>query len=411
MRFVRSHQGLRGAIDGVVSEGNSTGCGVCAAMFNGVKMSLRDGYQRPDLASTLSSDEPAAVRDFSRVCPGVGLRAPSAAASGPNFHPVFGRFTEAWEGHAADPAVRRAGSSGGVLTALSEWLLETGEAKRVVGAAMDPSRPTRTVSISMTSPAQVRESSGSRYAPVSIASCSAAAEDVVVGKPCEIAATRARHLAAKSRPPLLLSFFCAGTPSQYATDDLVQELGHVVEGVESLRYRGDGWPGDFVVTSDRGRSVLSYDESWGQHLGRRLQPRCKICVDGTGEYSDVSVGDYWEGDDRGYPVFDSAPGKSVVIARTDRGRDLLKRACEAGILELVPVTLDEVAAVQPLQRMRRLTLAGRLLGRRSAGSAVPKYRGFRLWSSLVRYPLVNLRAARGARGRTRRERLSAGRRP
>lgn len=401
---------LEDAIGRVVAEGNCSGCGACASVLPGVKMGMEDGFLRPHVTGSAQSPSAARARArdrelFEGICPGVSLRAPARRQSGSLRHPVFGRYEQAWQGSAVDPAIRRAGSSGGVLTALSQWLIDTGQVHRVLGAAMDPVHPTRTVPLFLTTRELALASTGSRYAPVSVAACPVnGSVEAVVGKPCEVAALRTLHRETDSETPVLLSFFCAGTPSQTATDDLVSELGHNVSSVTSLRYRGEGWPGEFVVESDRGRSTMSYDQSWGAHLGRRIQDRCKICVDGTGEFADIAVGDFWEADDRGFPVFADAPGNSVVIARTERGRDLLVRAEREGVVDLHPVDLDVVLRVQPLQRARRTTVAARLIGRRLAGFAVPRYRGFGLWRSLVRHPLMSVKAARGTRWRSLRQR-------
>ena len=141
---------------------------------------------------------------------------------------------------------------------------------------------------------------------------------------------------------------------------------------------------------------MSYEESWGGHLGRRLQSRCKVCVDGTGEAADISVGDYWEADDQGYPSFASAPGSSVIFARTQRGHDLLLAAAGAGIISLSAIDLGRVEAVQPLQRWRKRTLIGRLAGRLLAGMKIPRYQGFGLFSAGIVAPGRTARAGVGS---------------
>ena len=141
---------------------------------------------------------------------------------------------------------------------------------------------------------------------------------------------------------------------------------------------------------------MSYSESWGEHLGRDVQWRCRLCVDGTGAHADVSVGDFWETDDRGFPLFSEADGRSVAIARTERGERLLRDASEAGYVALRPVDPDAVAAIQPLQTDRKLTLAARLIGRRLAGRSVPRYSGY----GLVRLQLSAIRRAPRAAART-----------
>ena len=59
---------------------------------------------------------------------------------------------------------------------------------------------------------------------------------------------------------LVLTFFCAGTPSTKGTLDLMKSLNVNPEKVTSVRYRGDGWPGRFTVISANGggENSLSY---------------------------------------------------------------------------------------------------------------------------------------------------------
>jgi coenzyme F420 hydrogenase subunit beta len=230
---------------------------------------------------------------------------------------------------------------------------------------------------------------------------------LTVGKPCEVSAVRAVADLRGERPPLLLSFFCAGTPAQRATDGLVRSLGGDPDDVVDLRYRGDGWPGSFVARSSDGRSVRTgYDESWGKHLGPTTQWRCKLCPDGTGESADVVAGDFWLADDRGYPLFAEQDGRSALIARTAAGRELVEAAVAAGALVVEAVDLDAVAAVQPLQVNRRRTLWGRLMGARLASRAVPRYRGFGLLRAGLAEPRQTVRAGRGTWRRSRSARRS-----
>lgn len=380
-----------------------SGCGACALLDDGLEMLDDGGFRRPhrttpSTASAAQDRENA--RRFRAACPGVEVRSPRP--DGGVVDPVLGPVLGAWEAWAADPEARFRGSSGGVLTALAAWLAENGEAAQVVGArAADPD-PRRTVTVRIQSREEALASAGSRYAPVSTAASPDALDPhgAVVGKPCEVSALRTL---AGPDAPLLLSFFCAGTPNQAATDRLVEELGLPADAPpDTLRYRGHGWPGDFVARAD-GREVRTdYDTSWGRHLGPTVQWRCKICPDGVGESSDVTAGDFWRTDDRGYPVFTEGDGVSALLARTPRGLDVVRRAIAAGVLEARPVDVREVAAVQPFQRRRRATLLGRLVGARLAGRRVPRYRGFGLLRQALADPRATVRTARGSFERVRR---------
>ncbi|MCM3696584.1 Coenzyme F420 hydrogenase/dehydrogenase, beta subunit C-terminal domain [Microbacterium oleivorans] len=388
---------LAEAVDAVVRNDNCTGCGVCALVSDRVSMGLSaDGFMRPTVTPSADDAAQEETRTFRASCPGVILRAPAAEAA---THWLFGRVMRAWEGHAADPAVRRAGSSGGVLTALVAFIGESGDSPTVVGAAQDAARPSRTVPVTITTREEALRAAGSRYAPVSVPSSWNGG--ALVGKPCEVAGLRQYLDATSAGDPILLSFFCAGTPSQHATESLIRKLGGDPDRITSLRYRGEGWPGRFAFTGPSSGSE-DYNESWGHHLGRQLQSRCKICPDGTGEHADIAVGDYWATDERGFPTFDEGEGSSVVIARTSRGAALIERAVSAGVLALSPIDLDDVARVQPLQSERRRVQVGRSLGRLLAGFRVPRFRGYRGLVLAVRNPRRNLQAARGTWGRARR---------
>ena len=403
---------LNHEIAAVVRSGGCSGCGACCQIDGNLTMTLdAQGYARPvrldDAGSPSTLDDATAVQQFRQSCPGVrveAVRPPGAVR-----HPTRGPARATWRAWAADEQVRHSGSSGGVLTALAGWLSERGDTAQVVGAAPSPEDPRRTVSVRIRSRAEALASSGSRYGPVSNASARSALDPAgaFVGKPCEASAVRSLALARGQEPPLILSFFCAGTPSQQATDDLVDELGMPQSAqVTSLRYRGAGWPGRFVARGDDGTEVsASYHESWGLHLGRTVQWRCKICPDGVGESSDISAADLWRTGARGYPQFDESPGVSALLARTERGLRVVAEAVEAGVLVVEPIDLAELAAVQPLQNKRRETLLGRTLAARLAGRRPPRYRGFGLFRLAMRRPSETLRTARGTYARVRRSTL------
>ncbi|WP_256871612.1 Coenzyme F420 hydrogenase/dehydrogenase, beta subunit C-terminal domain [Paenarthrobacter nitroguajacolicus] len=318
-------------------------------------------------------------------------------------HPIFGKYFGVWTGYATDDLIRFRGSSGGVLTALSVWLLETKRATQVAGVGAQGDAPSRSVPVRILTREEALAASGSRYAPVANASQYDRddAKSVFVGKPCEAYAVSRLDGTDSKDGPVRLSFFCAGTPSQLATDGLIEKMGGRADRIRSLRYRGDGWPGSFKFEDNSGDvSQVSYDDSWGKHLGRKLQWRCKVCVDGTGEFADIAVGDYWETDAKGYPSFSDSEGNSIVIARTERGLAIVQEAVAAGVLGLAPANIDALMSIQPLQRIRRTTIIGRLTGRFLAGRQVPIYRGFALLGLSARSLRQNARAAAGTFLRT-----------
>lgn len=89
---------------------------------------------------------------------------------------------------------------------------------------------------------------------------------VFICKPCDISAMRA---AISVRPQLgdkaqfVLTFFCAGNPSTRGPKDLLAKFGADSESVQSIRYRGNGWPREFrVEIKDGAVRTFSYKDSW-----------------------------------------------------------------------------------------------------------------------------------------------------
>ena len=411
----RERRELDTAIRGVVERNACIGCGLCTRLDTSLRLELdADGFLRPHRTGVDGVVADDAARRFEQACP--GCRVAAVRPRGSRRHPTMGSSFGVWEAWANDEAVRWRGSSGGALTALHGWLLDSGRSSRIASASIGP-EPRRTVPVTITTKAEALASAGSRYAPVGIlADRSLDAHEAITAKPCEISAIRALSASARTDgddgDPILLSFFCAGTPSQHATDDLLARLGVGPDDpVDDLWYRGRGWPGRFTVRGADGDASMSYEESWGGVLGPATHWRCKMCADGVGESADVVAADFWSVDERGYPVFTEGAGSSALIARTERGLDVVLAAAAAGAIVLRPIRMSELANVQPLQRNRRTSLFGRLLGSRLAGVRGPRYRGFRLWALALAHPRLNLRAARGAHARLRRSKPTTGSAP
>lgn len=373
-------------------------------------MELTDGgFNRPirQIPITPKRDATASA-EFRASCPGTVVKRPTDAQAVKS-DVALGRAVSSWQAWAADSTMRFQGSSGGVLTALASWIVESGRATRLLSVAADENGPRRTVPVQLHKNSDFLRQSGSRYAPVSVLSENVALDPatVVVGKPCEASGLR-QLMSARQRAdlPILLSFFCAGVPSQFATERLLDELGIARETLlRSLRYRGHGWPGDFHAESvDGNTGSTSYDESWGKQLGPSMQWRCKVCPDGVGESADIVAGDYWKTDAKGYPVFTDSSGVSALIARTSRGHELILEAIEAGVIYAEPLELKDISAIQPYQVERRATLFARLVGRRLAGWNVPRYVGFDLLWHAAKNPGRSLRYAYGSFRRSRAER-------
>lgn len=388
----------------VVNNDNCSGCGVCAHVSDRVTMSLDpdSGFLRPQINDLAGPPEQMQreSREFNRVCPGRRVDAPNQST---HDDPDFGGYESVWQAQASDPIMRHRGSSAGVLTALSTWMLESNRVTAVSAARTDLQNPTLTAAERYTESSDLLETTGSRYAPVSTAqSAHLGASEAIVGKPCEAAGIRALEQARGDEPSFLMSFFCAGTPSQHATERLIDELNIKIDDVDDLRYRGNGWPGSFsVVSRDGTNNEIPYASAWSRVLGRDIQTRCRTCADGTGRLADVVVADYWEADEKGYPKFSEAEGRSAVIARTKRGHETLLAAASAGVIVIERLDIADLVSVQPAQTKRQHTMLGRLAARLLMMKRIPRYTNIVLWRHALRHPIQTALHLGGTVVRTR----------
>jgi coenzyme F420 hydrogenase subunit beta len=339
-----------------------TGCGLCAALApDAIRMiSAQPGYARPLVSAAVPAE---AERAIATSCPG-SVVAPWGWSE--KVHPIWGPFRRVMTGASTDAAVRFEGSSGGAISGLLIHALETGLVDRVLHVTADPAAPTRNVTAVSRTPEAILARAGSRYTASSpmLAIEDALAEGgrfAFVGKPCDVSALRQlaridervdRHV------PLVVSFFCGGIPSHAGVERILHTLGVRSEDLSDFRYRGRGWPGACTATTAEKVVQMSYADSWGGHLSKEVQFRCKICPDAVGGVADIACADAWYGDDDGYPSFDEEEGRSLIVTRTDAGEQLLESALQAGRIEAEPLAIGEIDRMQPSQaRRKRLVLA------------------------------------------------------
>lgn len=364
-------------IESIVENGLCTGCGICESLTAG-KVSLamdKGGYLRPVVSQPLSISEERMVRE---VCPGISLEHGALSVA---YHPLWGPLHHVRTGYANNPEIRFAGSSGGVLSALLVYLLETRTVDYVLHIGASEQEPLRNeVKISKDC-ADVLKGAGSRYSPSSPLTqidkyLNGPSRFAFVGKPCDVAALRqyARlNPLVDQKVSYMFSFMCAGIPSIKGTYAILDQLQTKKEEVRRFAYRGNGWPGMTRVETHHGSvHEMDYATSWGTILNKHLQPRCKICPDGTGEFADVICADAWYGKD-GYPDFTEQEGRSLIISRNDKGEALVKTCIAAGYMTTAPLEIAEIGKMQPYQETRKKMVLARLLALRVLFRMIPRF--------------------------------------
>jgi len=397
-------------ISRILNNNLCAGCGLCQSIYGENKVSVKlnpDGFYRPEVIQKLSKDEEQLL---SNVCPAIKVK--NEKLLSPKKDIIWGDMYSSIICSSADDDVRSEASSGGAISAMLIYLLKEKKVSAVIQIGASKEVPyLNEVKISTTRD-EIIENANSRYAP------SAPLQNIhnnlkeyesfaFVGKPCDVAALRQYskyNEEVKKKVKYYISFFCAGVPSLNATKDIISSMDININDVENVSYRKEGWPGFFRVIDKSKRSYkLSYSVTWMKLLGPRVQFRCKVCADAIGHLADIVCGDGWEDfDNKGFPTFKNAPGKSILISRTKMGEELVQEVLNTNHLILYKDiknyrTIDKM---QPGQYAKKIYFLPRYLGLRISNRPAPKFNlDFYLMATFKSNPIAFLKNLIGIRKR------------
>jgi len=369
------------------------GCGACEYACPEKKIKLTDFIDQGIRPVVLPAGDCSGCSDCVTVCPGVGashdpmMKTAEGVIS--QLTEGWGPVLEIWEGHATDKAIRFNGSSGGLASALALYCIEKEGMQGVVHVGNDSEEQYKNKSTFSRTRDEILATTGSRYSPASPCDLFQTIEDVngacvFIGKPCDIEGLRKTQ---SIRPKLsnnvgvAIGIFCAGTPSTQGTIDLLAKHGISYVDVKEIRYRGRGWPGSFSVRlkdNSEWRDLATYEEAWG-FLQAYRPYRCHVCPDGTSEFADISCGDPW------YRSIDAdEPGKSLVLVRSKKGREIVKGAIQAGYVQLTPVQPEVLELSQKELLRKRGAIWGRVTTMKTLGIPAPHFQGFSLFRNWLK---------------------------
>jgi coenzyme F420 hydrogenase subunit beta len=339
------------------------GCGLCQSVFGSQKLTVElnnNGFYRPKIHDILNKKE---NKLLTKICPGFIVRKERNKEVFSDS--IWGEMFSCFVGAAKENEIREEASSGGAISAILVYLLETKKVSAVIHIGASVSSPLVNETKISTSKEQIIANANSRYSP------SAPLMDILdnlkkydsyafVGKPCDVAGLRQLsnyNFEVKNKIKYYISFFCAGVPSLNATKDIAEAMNVDLNEISSLYYRKDGWPGYFkIIDKNKNQYKLSYSFTWMKLLGPKVQFRCKICADGVGHLSDIVCADAWDDfDANGFPTFKNAAGRSLIISRTQIGEDILQKAIKDNFLFNIKDILNirEIDKMQPGQLSKK----------------------------------------------------------
>lgn len=362
------------------------GCGLCESVAGRERVemvSTADGRERPHAPGPV--DGPT-LHAINAVCPGTRAEGADSERVSPGtpVDPIWGPIATAVRGHATDPVLRHRGASGGALSALAQFLLDSGRVELIVHVAASRQAPMRTERHLSFDRVDVLQGCGSRYGPAAplrdfLAVLDGGRPFALIGKPCDVGAVRNlarldprvdRHMR------YALSMICGGASELGKSLDLLDRFAVAERDLALFRYRGHGNPGLTRIETRQGRAhELTYAEMWEDEATWRLQSRCKICPDAIGEAADIVAGDTWP--DASPPSEDA--GFNSILARTAAGTELLEAAIAAGAIRVCePLTARQLDLFNPHQVAKKQAVGPRLAALRVAGRPAPRVRRLRI---------------------------------
>jgi coenzyme F420 hydrogenase subunit beta len=358
------------------------GCGICenACPSQAITMTVQRHEYRPVVDR--SRCKPGAECGLCHaVCPG-GEIATRTIAAGifPEGHEdaLLGRYVGLHTGHSTNEQVRFHSGSGGVLSSLLCWLLETGQIQGALVTRFRHDAPTEPLAVVARTPQEVLAARSSKCCPVQFSKVlreieQAPGQYAVVGMPCHLHGIRKLEI---RRPGLRrkiawhFGLLCSTTRNFAGTEYVLQSMGVRTPEVGGLSYRDEGRMGSLIVTTkDGSRHQRPYKQYYPSMRSFFTPFRCTLCHDFFAELADMAVGDIQ------VPAFaQDKIGINSVITRSRRAEELLERAAEAGVLTTAP--LERASLVQsqcPTLLIKKKQVPIRLKVFKLLGKRMPQY--------------------------------------
>lgn len=265
--------------------------------------------------------------------------------------------------------------SGGAVSALLCYALESGLANAAVTVAMQKGNPPRANACLVRSREEILHSQKSKYSLVPALSALKGLKEsdqkiVFVGLPCQIHGLHNLYEVVpelKEKIILTIGLFCDRTMTNAAIDYLIKKQnckGQVKHLVFRDKQHG-GYPGSVYIESEDGKDYVLPPKDRMQIKDFFTPTRCRLCFDKLNIFSDISVGDPW-----GISEADHINGESVCVARTDKGANFLQKAKD--YLRLREVNYDKIYNGQNIEHKQDLWCGYKEAWRRK-GLKLPNY--------------------------------------
>ena len=323
-------------------------CGSCVGLSGGaIEMTDRERAYRPRVVGDLSEERAAEIL---RVCPGVGFDFVDNTSHFYNVDYVgetffLGAHARTSIGYATDDEVRSNGASGGIISAVLIYLLESGQIKGAVVSRMSATKPWLSEPFIATTRAEVMAAAMSKYCITSVNEilpeiAAFEGELAFVGIPPQVQGIR---LLQRENHPMVRNIkyifgpFYGNTLHFSSIISFLRTYGEKdYRKIDKLYFRYGEWPGNMRVEMKSGRIIELKKFHANYLIPFHILRNSLYCIDLANEFTDISGGDAWA------PVYEErGKGFSMVIARSKAGCRILQEMEQKKLLDLTDISPDE----------------------------------------------------------------------
>ena len=329
----------------IIETGLCTHCGTCVGLSN-KQLTMKQTENGPIPISV--SDKINLDKLAYDACPGKGFNYPSLANN------IFGSQVDDWRigfykeifvGYSLNDSIRRNGASGGIITSLLIYLLKNKLIDGTVTVRQGSPKPWLAKPIIATTEDEIIKCAQSVYSPVSV---NTIIEDIIsfngklafVGLPDQISSIRflqSKNVTWSKKIKYVFGPYAGTNLYSGAIESFLRSHGYSnLNEIKELKYRDGEWPGYLKILMKNG-TILKSKKFYYNYLIPFYITKCSLfMVDFCNELTDISVGDAW------HPKYENlGEGYSVIIARSQKGLNLLKQMKEQKRIALNKINLKD----------------------------------------------------------------------
>lgn len=253
--------------------------------------------------------------------------------------------------HSTDKEILKNASSGGIITATLEYLLNKNIVDKVSVTQFECDKTgVKTKTFLSNKKEDIIKAQGSKYCPVNLEGLIKELHEykgkvAIVATPCAIAGIRNIQKNypdyIKSNIIFTIANFCGGFKSFKNISSLAKIHKIDIHNLKDFRFRGGGQPGSLRFIENNGKEASTNYPKYVGLNGYSKMYRCHVCPDATGELADIACGDAW------IKRFekDKSPW-SMIICRNVKATTLLQEMSSNQVITTQQINKEEIKLSQ-----------------------------------------------------------------